>query len=70
MTLIIWLRNLNKIPDPTDFIITPDFNRLTKVSFDSGMKREAKSLESKSQVDIAFDISSKDLQKAIFIRLT
>ena len=35
-----------KIPDNTDFITTPEFNRLTKTNFDTRMKQEAQDLAS------------------------
>ena len=40
----------NKISDTIGFITTPEFNRLTKISFDARIKQEAKSLASKIQV--------------------
>ena len=50
----------NKIPDTTGFITTPEFNRLTKISFDARMKEAAKTLASKSQIDNSFDISDEN----------
>ena len=35
-----------KIPDTTDFITTPEFNRLAKTNFDTRMKQEAQDLAS------------------------
>ena len=35
-----------KIPDTTDFITTPEFNRLTKTNFDTRMKQESQDLAS------------------------
>ena len=38
----------NKVPDTTGFITTPEFNRLTKISFVAKMKQAAKILASKN----------------------
>ena len=38
----------NKVPDTTGFITTPEFNRLTKISFGAKMKQAAKILVSKN----------------------
>ena len=35
-----------KISDTTDFITTPEFNRLTKTNFDTRMKQESQDLAS------------------------
>ena len=35
-----------KISDTTDFITTPEFNRLTKINFDTRMKQESQDLAS------------------------
>ena len=53
----------NKIPDTTDFNACPEFNRLTKISFDVGIIKASKSLASKSQVDNALDIVDKNKEK-------
>ena len=55
-----------KIPDTTSFTTTPEFNRLTKLSFDVSMKEAVKSLASKSQVDTALDTANKNSKKKNF----
>ena len=53
----------NKIPDTTGSFTSPEFNRLTKISFDVRIKETTKSLVSKSQVDNALDIADKNREK-------
>lgn len=53
----------NKIPDTADLISTPEFNRLTKISFDVKMRGAVKNLANKSQTDNAIDIADKNRGK-------
>ena len=53
----------NKIPDTKGSFRSPEFNRLTKISFDARIKEATKSLVSKSQVDNALDIADKNREK-------
>ena len=53
----------NKIPDTTSFITIPEFNKLSKVSFDSRIKEAVKILASKSHVDKALDIANENGEK-------
>ena len=53
----------NKIPDTADLISTPEFNRLTKMSFDVKMRGAVKNLANKSQIDNAIDIADKNRGK-------
>ena len=50
----------NKIPDTSHFINTPEFNRLTKISFDARMKEVEKSHASKSEVSNALVLGNKN----------
>ena len=59
----------DKTTDATDFITTPEFSRLTKISFDARMKEAAKNLASKSQIDNDLDIAKKKNKKHNFRRL-
>ena len=53
-----------KILYSTSFITRPEFNRLTKINFNTRMKQEAKSLASTGQVDTAaLDIADKNREK-------
>ena len=45
------------------FITAPELNRLTETSFDAIIKKAAKSLASKSQVDTALDTADKNRKK-------
>ena len=62
--LIIKAREIvSEIPDTTGFITTPEFNGLTKTSFDVRIKEAAKGLARKSQVDNALDKADKSREK-------
>lgn len=49
----------NKILNTTGFITISEFNRLTKINFDSIIKKVTKSFASKSQVYVALDTANK-----------
>ena len=55
------------MPNTTGFITTPEFNRLTKISFDARMTEARKSLQVKvktvSQKDTALDVADKNREK-------
>ena len=53
----------NKIPDNTDFITSPEFNKIKKIFFDARMKEAAESLLSKIQVDTVLDLADKSREK-------
>ena len=53
----------NKISDTTGFVTTPEFNTLTKMSFDARIEEAAKNLIIKSQVDNVLDIADKSKEK-------
>ena len=46
----------NKMPDTKSFISTPEFNRLTKIRFDSKTKQETKSFTINSHIDTSFNV--------------
>ena len=50
---------VDKILNTTGFIVTPEFNRLSKISFDARIKEAVKILASKSQTNDALDIASR-----------
>ena len=54
----------NKTTDATSFIITPELNRLTKISFDAKIKEAAKSLASESQ-EYVLDIVDENIKEYI-----
>ena len=63
-TLNIKAREIeNKILDTTNSMTTPEFYRLAKMSFDARIKKVAKSLANKSQVNNALDITDKNREK-------
>ena len=53
----------NKIIDTTGLISTPQFNRLSKILFNTRIKEEIKILPSKSQLDAVLDIADKNEEK-------
>ena len=53
----------NETADTTGFITTPEFNGLTKVSFDARMKEATKNLASKDLVDALINAADKKRQK-------
>ena len=53
----------NKTLDTTNVITTPEFNRLTKISFDSKMREAAKSFANKSQFGNSLDIADCNRKK-------
>ena len=53
----------NKIIDTTELICTPEFNRLSKILFNTRIKEEIKILPSKSQLDAVLDIADKNEEK-------
>ena len=50
---------VDKILNTTGFTVTPEFNRLSKISFDARIKKAVKILASKSQANDALDIASR-----------
>ena len=53
----------NKIPNTISFFTTPEFNRLTKLSFDSKINEAAKNLETETEVKSLLDLGDKDREK-------
>ena len=53
----------NKRPNTSSFITTPEFNRLTNISFDARMKEAEKILASKTEVKNALDVGDQNSKK-------
>ena len=53
----------NKMPDITSFINTPEFHKLTKISFDARTKTAVKNLVSKGEVKNALDLGEINREK-------
>ena len=51
------------MPNTSSFITTPEYNRLTRISFEARINEAAKILASKSQVDNALNIADKNREK-------
>ena len=53
----------NKIPNSSSLITTPEFNGLTKISFDESVKEAEKSFLSKTEAKNALDSGDKNRKK-------
>ena len=53
----------NKILNTSSFITTPEFHRLTKISFDARKKETEKSFASKTEVKIVLDLGDENRRK-------
>ena len=51
------------IPDTIEFIVTQDFNRLTKMNFTARMAEALKNFATKKQVENAFELGYKNREK-------
>ena len=52
----------DKIPDTTGFITTPEFIRLTELSFGARMKEVTKNFATKSKVTTALNLGEENKQ--------
>ena len=53
----------NKITPASSFIIIPEFNGLTKLTFDRRMKKEAKSLAAESETKSELNLRDTNIEK-------